>query len=256
MKSSPETETARVALTLTAKSLTAEAASLADKLNLPRVREDDNSYDFLLTLTPERLELREPVAQTSPLFVDFTRGKTAYRGSQQKLEPLARAVGVKGAYKPTVTDATAGLGQDAFVLAAAGCQVTMLERSPIIAALLADGLARAQASRQAALTAANLSLRQGDALELLKPDERPPDTVYLDPMYPASGKSAAKRKSMRVFRQLVGGDTDASELLALALTVANRRVVVKRPLKAPTLGVRKPSSALLGRTTRFDIYLI
>jgi 16S rRNA (guanine1516-N2)-methyltransferase len=42
-----------------------------------------------------------------------------------------------------VIDGTAGLGKDAFVLAGLGCKVTLVERHPVVVALLADGLARA-----------------------------------------------------------------------------------------------------------------
>ncbi|GHM54843.1 hypothetical protein ECZU51_35130 [Escherichia coli] len=52
---------------------------------------------------------------------------------------MAKAVGIKGDYLPDVVDATAGLGRDAFVLASVGCRVRMLERNPVVAALLDDG---------------------------------------------------------------------------------------------------------------------
>ena len=57
-------------------------------------------------------------------------------------EAVAKAVGIKKEYLPDVIDATAGLGRDAFVLAALGCHVRMLERHPVVAALLDDGLQR------------------------------------------------------------------------------------------------------------------
>ena len=58
------------------------------------------------------------------VYVDFQ--KLAERPKRAK-DLIAKAVGVKGAYRPTVIDATAGLGQDAFVLASYGCEVVMLE---------------------------------------------------------------------------------------------------------------------------------
>lgn len=45
---------------------------------------------------------------------------------------------------PNVLDGTAGLGRDAFVLASLGCKVQMVERHPVVAALLDDGLKRAK----------------------------------------------------------------------------------------------------------------
>ena len=82
-------------------------------------------------------------------------------------------------------------------------------------------------------------------------EEARPDTVYLDPMYPHTGKTALKNKEMRLFRLLVGEDTDAPRLLAAALQCAKNRVAVKRPKNAPPVGGIKPSATIPGKTTRF-----
>ena len=63
-----------------------------------------------------------------------------------KGQMIAKAVGIKGGIKPQILDATAGLGKDAFVLATLGCEMTLLERSPIIHQLLQDGIERASES--------------------------------------------------------------------------------------------------------------
>ncbi len=227
----------------------AAAADLARSLQLPLSGENT---DLLLVLTPERLELRETASRAGPVYADFSE----LRRRHGKREAVARAVGVKGAFRPRVLDATAGLGGDAFVLAAEGCRVTLVERSGVVAALLADGLRRALRDPATAAVAARMSLVPGEARAVLlglDPAERP-DTVYLDPMYP-EGKTALSRKEMRFFRRLVGDDADAGELLETALEVARRRVVVKRPAKAGFLG-DKPSATLPGKTTRFDLYLV
>jgi 16S rRNA (guanine1516-N2)-methyltransferase len=217
-----------------------KAEALAGALQLPFEGEAD-----LYLVVGERLELREATTKTGPVYVDF---EAVSSRQKQGKDLIAKAVGVKGSYRPTIIDATAGLGQDAFTLAAYGCTVHMVERSPVIAALLADGLERARELEPLS----RLSLQVGDAREILKKVEAP-DVVYLDPMYPDSGKSAAKRKEMRLFRELVGDDTDVQELLAVGLETATKRVVIKRPLKAPTFG--KPSFITKGTTLRFDVYL-
>ena len=240
----------RVAVDALTPGEAARARTLAAELELPL--KEEGPYTFLLRVTPQRLELLEPQRREKPLYADFSAGKVGYRSAQRAREPLVRAVGVRGKYRPAVIDATAGLGQDAFVLASAGCQVTLIERSGIIAALLADGLARAHRNPATAESASRMDLLSGDANELLSGLSA--DTVYLDPMYPETGKTAAKTKTMRIFRALVGEDADADELLRSALSAATKRVVVKRPLKAPLLGAEAPSSSLRGKTTRFDIY--
>ncbi|SPW27561.1 Ribosomal RNA small subunit methyltransferase J [Edwardsiella tarda] len=104
-----------------------------------------------LVLTPQRLELRkldEP--KLGAIFVDFVGGTMAHRRrfGGGRGEAVAKAVGIKGGYLPDVVDATAGLGRDAFVLAALGCRVRMLERHPVVAALLDDGLQRGYADAE------------------------------------------------------------------------------------------------------------
>ncbi|NLG09848.1 MAG: class I SAM-dependent methyltransferase [Deinococcales bacterium] len=169
---------------------------------------------------------------------------------------LARAVGPAG----EVVDATAGLGADAFHLAAGGTRVTMVERVPLVAALLEDALERARGGAlgaEARAAAARLALTVGDARAYLAQRAAaadPPDVVLLDPMYPQRGKAALPGKGMALFRELVGEDPDVGELLAVALGAAARRVVVKRPLKAPPLAGVKPSGSLRGTTTRYDLY--
>ncbi|WP_308431499.1 class I SAM-dependent methyltransferase [Chitinilyticum piscinae] len=194
--------------------------------------------------------------------VDFAGGASAHRrkfggGAGQ---PVARAIGVKGDYRPRILDATAGQGRDAFVLASLGCSVTLVERHPVAAALLADGLARAAVSDDDAVRAiaARMTLVHRDALGFLQEaagrGERW-DVVFLDPMFPEPDKRAKVKKEMAAFQTLIGGDRDADALLIPARHVAGKRVVVKRPKLAPFLAGAQPSFQYPGESTRFDAYL-
>lgn len=194
-----------------------------------------------------------------PLKVDFTAKALLWRlskggGLQQ---PVARAVGLKSGWRPTVLDATAGLGMDAFILASLGCTVEMVERSPIVAALLADGLNRARLDERIAPIAERLSLRAGvDSITVLRDKECPAvDVVFLDPMYPDTGRTAMPKKELLFLRRAVGDDIDAAALLAAALECAGKRVVVKRPRLAPVIAGLPPSFSQAGKSSRFDIYL-
>jgi 16S rRNA (guanine1516-N2)-methyltransferase len=244
--------------------LPAIADALARELGLPRCTWPCADYSYVLLYSaaghPPRLELRATGADApGPVYVDFAAGALGFRarhGGRGK-EPLARAVGLKGAVIPTVLDATAGLGRDAFVLATLGCEVRLVERSPIIAALLRDGLRRAADHPATRKMVPLLHLQVGDAIAAMAQSAEAdrPDVVYLDPMYPHRGKSALVKKEMRMLRALVGEDPDAPQLLAAALRAARRRVVVKRSRLAPVLPGPDPSHSLTGSTTRFDIYL-
>ena len=239
-----------------AEGLEAEARALAARLDLPLV---NDVQDALLYLTGERLELRQTGPNApGPVYADFTAGRADYRrkhgGGRGQL--LAKAVFPKGAPVPTVIDATAGLGRDAFVLASLGARVTLLERSPIIGALLDDALRRAYNSEIASV-AARMTLHVGDAANYLGEitEAERPDAIYLDPMYPHTNKQALQKKEMQLFRQLIGQDEDAAGLLAAARRVALKRVVVKRPAGAPFLGDLQPQGKLESKNTRFDLYL-
>ncbi|MDR2789101.1 MAG: class I SAM-dependent methyltransferase [Candidatus Accumulibacter sp.] len=192
-----------------------------------------------------------------PIRVDFTAGAAAHRrrfgGGNGQM--IARAVGVASGIRPTVLDATAGLGGDAFALASLGCEVTLIERHPLIAVLLEDGLRRALDDSATAPVVTRMRLRRSDAIAAMRdwPDEAP-QVVYLDPMFPRRGKSALAKKEMRLFRPLVGDDDDAPALLEAALSLASHRVVVKRPRHAAAIGGVAPGYALAGKSSRFDVY--
>jgi len=237
------------------------AISLAADLKLPLTACNSQEYTVLLVHTESRLELRQTGRQApGPVLADFTSPTMRYRvlhgGGLRQL--LARAAGLKPGYRPTVLDATAGLGRDGFVLASLGCRVSMFERVPVIAALLEDGLRRALHHPEIGkIVKHRIQYIAGDSLLMMKqigPD-RQPDTIYLDPMYPFRTKSAKVKKEMRLLRLVVGDDSDAPALLAAALTIVGNRVVVKRPKLAPPLPGPEPSLVLRGGNSRYDIYL-
>lgn len=196
-----------------------------------------------------------------PLAVEFASGRAAHRrrfgGGRGQL--IARACGLAQGVTPSVVDATAGLGRDAFVLASLGARVLLVERVAAIFALLEDGLARALKEVETAEIAARMCLVHGDAstelAALVAEAEFPPQVIHLDPMFPHRDKSALVKKEMRLFRTLAGDDEDAPRLLEAALDVATHRVVVKRPRKAPPIEGPPPRHLIEGKTSRYDLYV-
>ncbi|WP_373958907.1 class I SAM-dependent methyltransferase [Vibrio gigantis] len=250
--------------------LICEDATQIDHLNDLATRwnlSQDESSEFALVLTSERLELRkvdEP--KLGAIFVDLVGGAVGHRRKfgGGKGQAIAKAAGLNKGATPTILDGTAGLGRDAFVLASLGCKVQMVERHPVVAALLDDGLQRAQqdpdiggwVSERMTLIHAS----SHDALDKLSndPNFEQPDVVYLDPMYPHpenKKKSALVKKEMRVFQSLVGADLDADGLFEPAMKLASKRVVVKRPDYAAWLHKQKPSMAIETKKNRFDVYV-
>ena len=168
-------------------------------------------------------------------------------------ELLVRAARVRGVEAPRAVDATAGLGEDALLLAAAGFSVTLYERDETIAALLADSLGRAAADERLAPVVARMTLVAGDSIEGLRSMDVAPDVVFLDPMFPDRGKSANAKKKLQLIQMLERPCEDEEALLQAALAAHPRKVVIKRPLKGPHLAGVAPSYSLAGKAVRYDV---
>lgn len=223
---------------------------------------DGDTDPYRLVVTDTRLELhpRDPDAGGA-ICVDWAAGAAAHRRrfGGGRGQPLARAVGLRGGASPEVVDATAGFGRDAFVLACLGCRVTLLERSPVVAALLEDGYRRACADGEIGdLVQDRMMVKHADAVTALSGLEaiRRPDVVYLDPMYPERRKSSLVKKEMRALQCLLHPEPRDDRLLSTAIAVARERVVVKRPMSAPPLNDRPPTMSIKGKHHRYDVYVI
>ncbi len=238
------------------------AKAMALQLQLPYYHLDQDltavlEYSYLLLLNATGICLAKTGRKApSPITVDFSSGSIAHRRiyGGGKSQAIAKAVGLNKKKSLSIFDATAGLGRDAFVLAALGCQVTLFERVPFIRALLAYGLEHA--TTEIADVIANMQLADVTLACYRQNNDIQADVVYLDPMFPHTEKSAASKKEMVFFRDLIGYDTDADDLLDIALQAAKYRVVVKRPKSAPYLQHKKPTYQIKGKSGRFDIYVL
>ena len=241
--------------------LSEQARQLASKLALTYVPRESVNTELLLELTPEQLQLVDLSMQTE-IHVDFTTGALAHRKKYGggRGQTIAKAIGMKpGQSPPSIIDATAGLAKDSFVFACLGCPVTLIERSPIVAALVEDAIVRASDDAEfSRFLEKGFRLLNTDArnyITSLTDDDRP-DVIYLDPMYPERKKSALVKKNMQILQKLLGKDEDSEQLLSAALDCARKRVVVKRPKGAEQIPGRKPTLAYESKTTRYDVYVI
>ncbi|MEM8781442.1 MAG: class I SAM-dependent methyltransferase [Planctomycetota bacterium] len=267
------------------------ATQLAEQLALPLAQRLADPHDLHLCVAhvapdqPDRLELRlnpHPRKQSAPANpkahgytagarVRLNPGKPVYPNPQsldttspagRKLNaPLFKAVGVRKGdpARPRVLDATAGFGEDAWLLAAAGCPVTAYERHPVVHALLEDALGRAKETHPEIATRITLCLADllTPAGQKPEPQIPTPGVVYLDPMFPP-GRKTAEKKPMRLLRMIVGNNDDADALLDHALRLLScgngGRVVVKRPRHAPPLSGRTPVHSHGAKALRYDVY--
>ncbi|TNF89003.1 MAG: rRNA methyltransferase, partial [Gammaproteobacteria bacterium] len=186
----------------------------------------------------------------------FVTGALARRASQSK-QALLRACNNRARDIDCVLDLTAGWGADSLTLAYHGQRVTLLEQNELIRAILAYSLARlAEEDATGAAVAARLSLLPAEAGAYLRAldDTREFDCIYLDPMFPAHKSGARPAKEMQILQALTH-NRDIEACFELALSRARRRVVVKRPAKAPTLTEVKPDIVYREKSIRFDVYL-
>ena len=259
---------------------------LAKQTALPLANQH-NQTDYLLHITTDYLELRKTNHQLKKpkiesIHVDSVNGKANHRRLHGggKGQDIAKAIGLHKVKDPTVLDLTAGMGGDAFVLATLGADVTMIERNPVTHALLKDALNRATlvADNDLQNIMSRLKLKNEDALLSLKnldddnldddnldddnldadnlESKNLPNVIYIDPMFPTRSKSAQVKKEMQFFHDIVGSDDDSEKLLLRALSLAKNRIVVKRPRLADKLTeVVQPAFDIVGKSTRYDVYL-
>ena len=153
---------------------------------------------------------------------------------------------------PTLIDATAGLGEDAILLAAAGFSVKMYERNPIIAALLADALNRAADVPELSKIILRMELINADSIDILRNLKETPDVIYLDPMFPERKKSACIKKKFQLLQQLEMPCANEEELLYAAIAACPHKIVIKRPAKGPYLAGIKADYSIVGKSIRYD----
>jgi hypothetical protein len=158
-------------------------------------------------------------------------------------QPLAKALGIKkGSIRPSVIDATAGSLKDSMLIYSFGVvKLTMYERNPLVAVLISNSLAHADALENIQfLFTESSSIQNSESV------------IYFDPMYEEKNSKAAPRKEMQVFRKFVGADLDAMKT-AQNLLEKTKRLVIKRSIKAKPL-LESPDITFGKKSTQYDVY--
>jgi len=217
---------------------------------------DGEAIDFYLFIDENGLALQATIKPApGPLRVEFT--KLHKRIADALLhQNLLKACGVRKANRPSVLDATAGLGTDSFLLTAAGCCVQALEVNPIVYALLSDGFERyKQLGKQEQELISRLKIRNENFLDINASREKV-EVVYLDPMFPPKSKTAQVKKGMAYVQNLIGSDCQGEKMFEIAKKYAQERVVVKRAKSSPNITENQSDITFKGSSSRFDVYLI
>ena len=206
--------------------------------------------DLTLRLDPQGLAL---VSDGQALRGDFTRMLPRLKRGNLSGELLVRAARIKDPAGPlTAVDATAGLGEDSLLLAAAGFRVTLYERNPIVYELLYDALRRARQIPELADIVERMQVFPNDSIHGMQRLDTPPDVILLDPMFPPRQKSSLVKKKLQMIQKLELPCEDEEELIMAAISARPKKLVVKRPPKGPFLAGIKPDYSLTGQAVRFD----
>jgi 16S rRNA (guanine1516-N2)-methyltransferase len=205
-----------------------------------------NNSNYKIELYNNKLSLLH-IKDKYHVFVDFNSKKLRFRSqSHLNAELIVKAVLGKKKQALSIMDCTAGFGKDSFLLSLTGSQITAYESNPLMYSLLKDGLNRANID--------NITLYKKDALLELKNTDC--QVVYIDPMYPETKKSAKNNKDMMFLQAFVGHQKEMAEELYLQAKQSNaKKIVIKRPIKASYILDRNPTSQIIGKAARFDIYV-
>ncbi|MCQ2456214.1 MAG: class I SAM-dependent methyltransferase [Clostridia bacterium] len=182
---------------------------------------------------------------------DFTEMLRRLTGGRLQHEMLVH-ISKTSVPSPRAVDATAGMGEDSILFAAAGYDVTMFEQDPVIACLLKDAIRRAKKDNTLAPIVSRMHLVEGNSIELMPALPFKPDLVYLDPMFPERQKSGLIGKKLQLIQKLEMPCFEEEALLEAALKTSPGKIVIKRPLKGPYLAGRKPGYTIEGKAIRYD----
>lgn len=221
------------------------------------LKTNKNEDMIMLCLSSSGLSLQKG---NMSLHCDFQDMLSRIKPGKLQSELLVKAAKIKSSNSSvstslTAIDATAGLGQDSFLLAAAGFSVHMYEQDPIIAALLRDALQQANHNPNLFPITQRMHLYEKNSILALQTITETPDVIYLDPMFPARTKSAAVKKKFQLLHELEQPCENDEVLLQAAEALHPRKIVVKRMLKGPYLAQKKPSYSLKGKSIRYDCYV-
>jgi len=224
--------------------------------------EKRSKYAYLLYFRKDKLLLKQTgVDSLGPICCDFSGDTLQYRikHGNNRSSPLIRSITLskKPANETTILDATGGLGTDAFVIAAQGFRVTVLESNPIVFQLLKDGIRRGLKDAEISHIVQRMEIKQVDAYKYFQDitEAEKSDIIYLDPMYPTKKRVKSNtKKEMSILRSLIGTSHDTYSMVESAKQAANHRVVLKRPFYSPVDS--KCDRTYKSASTHYDIYSI
>lgn len=191
-----------------------------------------------------------PETKFKPLKIDFLESNFLRRIlSRNQSEDLLKALGKTE--ELSVLDATAGFGQDLFLMASRGHHVVALESHPLVFALLKDAVVRAAQDDRVREFATRIQLSHQDFFDSEVAGTF--DLVYLDPMFPEKSKTSLPQKKMQILQDLTGASTHSPEQwVERAQCFQPDRIVFKRPSHAQEM--MKSRGIIRGKVVSYYLF--
>ena len=228
--------------------------SIANFSNLEKVTDKPSANNYFVYDTNGLSFVKESINPKEVLHIDFLKGTLGWRLKRVNHERNLRKALGKTDKELSIFDSTAGLLTDTMIFLSLGHKVVAVEQSKIIYSLVKDAILRA---KNKIPELKNLTFFNDNSLEVYKSISKGFDVIYLDPMYPSSHKKNKKSGRLANIKKILEIEnlTDNGEnLVKEFFNLEYKKIILKRPLK-----YRKNYSNInyrvLGKTTRFDIYL-
>ncbi len=241
------------ALFFSSNDLKSYAEELAQKLGASITTDQDILSKPHLELAESGLSFFHPDARSTNKFrIDFESGSMGWRLKRANHEKLIKKALGKSDHPLKILDCTAGMLQDSMLFLSLGHEVTAVEQSKILFALLEDGIKRN--NKQSLFK--NLHLERADACSFAR-EANAYDVIYFDPMYPPTKKSALSSGQLEYIAKILEIESiinNSQEDFEVLQLMPVKKLIVKRPIKANAFadGINYQVS---GKTTRFDVYI-
>lgn len=154
-----------------------------------------------------------------------------------------------------IIDATAGLGEDSILLAAAGFEVYLFESDPVIGLLLENAIERALLDERLRSIVQRMHLYNEDSIDAMKARKVEADVIFLDPMFPERTKNASVKKKFQILQKLQRPCDNENELLDTAINYKPKKIIIKRPVKGAPLASHRVDYSYSGKAIRVDVIL-
>ena len=228
--------------------------SFANFSKLEKVTDKPSANNYFVYDSNGLSFVKDSINPKEVLHVDFLSGALGWRLKRVNHERNLRKALGKTDKQLSIFDSTAGLLTDTMIFLLLGHKVVAVEQSKIIYSLVKDAILRA---KDKIPELKNLIFLNDNSLEVYKSMSKEFDVIYLDPMYPSLNKKNKKSGRLENIKKIleIENFTNCGEnLVKDFFDLEYKKIILKRPLK-----FRKNYSNInyqvLGKTTRFDIYL-